>query len=159
MSQNLVSLALTDAEFQAVEQALTTLETTLAGLVSLTPAQRVSLTKMGQKSEMFCRQTLGVIAMNPSLFPPSMGMEAGLNDLRVLDRMRPFFRRLTRLTERSGDTEFALGSDVMHTALQGYAQLKLTGKNQGLEGLRKWLSARFTRAAAANDAEPEADVA
>ena len=154
MSQNLVSLALSDADFQAVEQALTIMETSLAGLVSLTPAQRRSFSKMGQKSEMFCRQTLGVLEMNPSLYPTSMGIDEGVRDLRVLDRMRPLFRRLTRLSERSTDTEFALGSDVMHTALLGYAQLKLTGKNQGLETLRKTLSLRFSKSGPVTGAEP-----
>ncbi|MEO8669781.1 MAG: hypothetical protein ABI411_00625 [Tahibacter sp.] len=159
MSQNLVSLALTDAEFQAADQAIAVLESTLSGLVSLTSAQRQAFTKMGPKSETFCRQTIGVLEMNPSLFPASMGVEEAANDLRMLDRMRPMFLRLARLSERSADTEFALGSDVMHTALQGYAQLKITGKNQGLEGLRKSLSARFARSPATVETEPLAQAA
>ncbi|MEO7324352.1 MAG: hypothetical protein ABIW82_05950, partial [Dokdonella sp.] len=53
--------------------------------------------------------------------------------------------RLQRLSERSNDTGLALGSDVMATALQGYALLKVVGKNQGLEALRKSLGTRFSR--------------
>ena len=37
----------------------------------------------------------------------------------------------------------------MTVALQGYALLKVAGKNQGLEGLRKSLGARFAKAARA----------
>jgi hypothetical protein len=33
----------------------------------------------------------------------------------------------------------------MSVALQGYALLKVSGKNQGLEGLRKELGARFAK--------------
>ena len=43
------------------------------------------------------------------------------------------------------DTEFALGSDALQAANQGYALLKVVGKAQGLDGVRKDLSARFVR--------------
>jgi hypothetical protein len=39
----------------------------------------------------------------------------------------------------------ALGSDLMTNALQGYAFLKEAGKGQGLDEMRKMLSARFAR--------------
>ncbi|MDR6842407.1 hypothetical protein [Pseudoxanthomonas sacheonensis] len=41
----------------------------------------------------------------------------------------------------------ALGSDLMTNALEGYAFLKIAGKGEGLDSLRKMLSARFDRAA------------
>lgn len=37
----------------------------------------------------------------------------------------------------------ALGSDVMMTALVGYALLKVSGRNQGLDGLCQQLASRF----------------
>jgi hypothetical protein len=43
------------------------------------------------------------------------------------------------------DTELALGSDVMATSLQAYALIKVVGKNQGLEALRKDLGTRFVK--------------
>jgi hypothetical protein len=51
--------------------------------------------------------------------------------------------RLLRLTERAEDSDTALGSDVMSAALEGYALLRISGRNQGLEGLRDALSVRF----------------
>lgn len=53
MSQNLLSLTLTDAQVSDIDNALSTLETALSGLISLTPDQRRDLTKMGPKSEAF----------------------------------------------------------------------------------------------------------
>lgn len=38
----------------------------------------------------------------------------------------------------------------MTAALEGYAFLKIAGKGEGLEGLRRTLSARFDRSAKAN---------
>ena len=54
--------------------------------------------------------------------------------------------RLQKLAERGSDTEIALGSDVMDVALEGYGLLKVSGKNQGLDSLRKELSSRWSRA-------------
>ena len=60
MAQNMISISWTDAELAEVDQALTVLETRLANLMALTPTQVRGLTKMGDKSEAFCRQTLSV---------------------------------------------------------------------------------------------------
>lgn len=148
MSQNLLSLTLTDTQLSDIDNALSTLETALSGLISLTPDQRRGLTKMGPKSEAFCRQALTVLAENPQVIPPSVDLKEAQTDLATLDRLRPRLARLQRLTERAEDTDVALGSDVMALALEGYALLKVAGRNQGLEGLRKDLSARFSKSAA-----------
>jgi len=50
-------------------------------------------------------------------------------------------------------TETALGSDVMATALQGYALWKVAGRNQRLEGLRGALGTRFAKGARSVAAE------
>ena len=146
-SQNLVSLSLTDAQLSVIDQSLTDLETQLSGLIAMNAAQRKSLARMGDKSESFCRQTLNVLAQNPQVVPPSVALQDGLADLEALDRLRPRLQRMLRLTERAADTETALGSDVMSVALQGYALLKVAGRNQGLEGLRKELGSRFAKSA------------
>lgn len=78
--------------------------------------------------------------------PPSLDLAEAQADLTVLDLLRPRLARLQRLAERgAGQSGGALGSDLMSFALEGYAMLKVSGRNQGLEGLRKELSARFAR--------------
>jgi hypothetical protein len=153
MSQNLLSLQFTTEQLAAMDAALSTLESSLAGLIALTADQRRALTKMGPKSEAFCRQTLTVLGQNPQVIPPSVNLAEAQTDLATLDALRPRLARLERLTERANDTEAALGSDVMALALEGYALLKYAGKNQGLEGLRKDLSARFARSGGKADPE------
>lgn len=149
MSQNLATLTLTDAQLQAIDQALADLETQFTDLVALDRDQRRSLARMGVKSEAFCRQALNALALNPQVVPSSIRLADAQADLLSLDRLRPRLQRLQRLAERAGDTEVALGSDVMTVALQGYALLRVAGRNQGLEGLRKSLGARFAKAARA----------
>lgn len=143
MAQNLMSLALSADDLDAVDAALSALEARLTGLVALQPDERRGLTKMGDKSEAFCRQTLTVLAQNPQVIPPSFDLVEARADLAAVDALRPRLARLRRLTERAEDSEMALGSDVMIASLEGYALLKVSGRNQGLEGLRQSLSARF----------------
>ena len=145
MSQNLISLTLSDEQQSAAAAALTALEAAFAGLMSLDGDERRSLLRMGPKSEVFCRQTLSVLAQNPQIVPPSLNLVEAHADLLALDRLRPLLDRLQRLAERGQDTEAALGSDVMDLALEGYGLLKVSGRNQGLEGLRKELSSRFAK--------------
>jgi hypothetical protein len=49
------------------------------------------------------------------------------------------------LSQRGDDTQMAVGSDLMTNALEGYAVLKVTGKGQGVDDLRKMLATRFAR--------------
>jgi hypothetical protein len=149
MSQNLISLNLSDADYAEVDAALTTLETKLAGLIDLSIDERRTLAKMGDKSEAFCRQTLTVLAQNPQVIPPSLDLAEAQRDLAALDALRGRTMRLRQLLGRAEDSEMALGSDVMNASLEGYALLKVMGKGSGLEALRQSMSARFVRGARA----------
>ena len=153
MSQNLVSLVLSNEQLAQAEQAVTALEQALAGLVSLSIGERRRLPKMGQKSEVFCRQTLRVLEQNPQVVPPGLDLAEAQADLLALDQLAPLLDRLQRLAERGRDTEMALGADIMDVALEGYALLGVSGKQQGLDGLRKQLSSRWARSRSA-EAEP-----
>jgi hypothetical protein len=149
MSQNLISLNLSEADFAEIDGALGTLETKLAGLLDLNIDERRGLSKMGDKSEAFCRQTLTVLAQNPQVIPPSLDLAEAQRDLANLDALRSRSSRLRQLIGRLDDAETALGSDVMSASLEGYALLKVLGKGSGLEALRQDISARFARAARA----------
>ena len=145
MSQNLISLDITAAQVAAALDALTALEDAIPGLISLDAEERRRLTKMGRKSEVFCRQALSVLAQNPQIVPPNLGLADAQADLLALDRLRPVLDRLQRLAARGADTEIALGSDVMGVALEGYGLLKVSGRNEGLDGMRRELSARWAK--------------
>jgi hypothetical protein len=144
-----LTLNLPDAELMAIDSALTELEARLSGLGSMEADKRRSLARMGGKSEAFCRQALQALEQNPLVVPPSLKVGDARADLDAIDRLRPRLQRLQRLTERAQDSETMLGSDVMNCALQGYALLKVAGKNQGLEGLRKDLGSRFLKSSRA----------
>lgn len=150
--QNLVSINLSPADLEALDGALATIQSVLGHGVALTAQQRRELTKMGDKSEAFCRQTLSLLANNPQVVPPGLGLSEAQADLAALDALRPRLEKLRQLAERGADTELALGSDVMSVALEGYALLKVAGKGEALKGARRELSARFDRKARTREA-------
>jgi len=156
VSQNLLSLTLSDADVAAVNTALSELETRLAGLIALDNDTRRQINKMGGKSEAFVRQTLTVLGQNPDIVPPALGLAEAQADLAALDKLRPLIHRLQRLHERAADSEMALGSDLMGVSLEGYGLLKVSGRMRGLEGAASALSTRFARTARRPQAVPAA---
>lgn len=159
MSQNLVSLNLTDADYTEIDRLVGQLEEKLGSLISLSTGDRRSIMKMGDKSEAFCRQTLNLLAQNPQIVPASLDLSEAQRDLGSLDALRKRTARLRQLLGKADDTEMALGSDVMSASLEGYALLKVMGKGSGLDALRQGISARFSktpRAASASKADAPA---
>lgn len=150
--QNLVSLNLSAQDLADIDNAIATLRRAFAPMIALQPSQRRDLYKMGDKSEVFCRQTLSVLASNPQIVPPSLNLAEAQADLAALDQLRPRLLQLEQLLERADDTALALGSDIITVALEGYGLLKVSGKSEALKGARKDLSARFAKGSRA--AEP-----
>ena len=145
MPQNRISLRLEDADLVAVEDAIATLEQRLAGLIGLTPDERRELTKMGDKSEAFCRQAVITLGKHPDVLPRNFDVDEYRADLAALDALRPLLARLQRVYDRMVDSEMALGSDLMVASLEGYAHLKVAGRGDGLDTLKEALGARFNR--------------
>ena len=154
--QNLISLQIPAQDLAELDTAIDTLRRVFTPFVSLQASQRRELTKMGDKSEVFCRQTLSLLASNPQMVPANLGLAEAHADLAALDLLRPRLLQLRQLLERADDTELALGSDVMHVALEGYALLKVSGKGEGLKSARRDLSARFAKTARAVEEAPAA---
>lgn len=145
MPQNLIDIDLNAEVLAAIDNALAALETGFASLIALTLEQRHGLTKMGDKSEAFCRQAGHVFSDNPGVLPRNFDLAGYQRDIATLDALRPRLVRLGKLHQRGVDTEMAVGSDLMTNALEGYAVLKVAGKGQGLDEARKALAARFAR--------------
>jgi hypothetical protein len=143
MPQNLITLPFDAHHVATVEQVVGQLEGLLAPLVALTPETRRNVPQRGQKSEQFCRLTLNALKLNPKVVPPTIGLDDAHFDLDMLDRLRPLFQRLHRLSERASDSELALGADVMSAALAGYRVFRAVGRDEGLAALNKDLGKRF----------------
>lgn len=145
MKQNLVSLEFSAAQLEAVDAALAVLEENLAELVTLTAVQRRKALKMGDGSEVFCRQTELVLRQNVGMVPADFELAELQQDIATLDALRPRLQRLRTLTDRADDTELALGSDILSASLDGYALTKVIGKGTGLDTLKAAMKTRLAR--------------
>lgn len=159
MTQDLIALDISDADWTAIDAALTTLEEKLgAKLLDLTVEQRSRLTKMGDKSEAFCRQALVTGRQNAGKLPTDTAADLAAEeaDLAALDKLRPRLARLTALTEKADDSEIATGSDIMVFSLTLYGILKAIGAGGGLDALKAQMGARFARGPKAPPPAPPA---
>lgn len=147
VSQNLISLDVTDQQLYTVRSALDQIEAALPGLISMEAGDRRGLMPMGPQAEAFARQTLRVLQQHPKIVPPGFDLAGAQADLAAFERLRLVLERVERLARRLDDTCAALGSDVMDAALEGYSQIKLSGGADGLDELRRELGGRFRRSA------------
>jgi hypothetical protein len=152
--KNLVNLSLTEAQVANVDTALAMLENELSGLIALSAPDKRRMRRMGTKSESFSRQALQVVSQNPQMIPANIGVGDAIADLKLLDQLRPRMTRLARLYERANDTDAALGNDIMTVAVQAYGLLKLTGRSEGMDTLRRDLSGMLRKK---RSAKPEGE--
>ena len=143
MSQNIVSISLSNDDITAIRSMLAGLEEKLKAMVELTAAQRVSLLRMGARSESFVRHTLDTLEQDPDILPRSFDLEEMQRDLQALDDLRPIFSRLRQLAGRADDTERALGNDLYEAALAAYRIAKATEGSAVADMLQDHGSARF----------------
>ena len=151
MSQNLVDLPIDASMLDPLDAAITQMETSLAGLISLTPEQRRGLMKMGEKSEAFCRAALNVAQQHSGIMARDFDIDAFQRDQQILDLLRPRILRIAHLYQRITEAEMALGSDQMVAALEVYGALRVAGKGKSLDEARRNLGARWRM----NTQEPE----
>lgn len=142
MTQNLVSLDLSAEALAELDQALTTIERVFAPFITLSADEMRSLSKMGDKSEQFCRQTALVLEHNRDILPPSFSVAEMQRDFAAFDALRPRLLRLREVAAKAEDTATALGCDILAAMLEGYALMKMYGKSEGLETLRKAMLVR-----------------
>lgn len=152
--QNLISLNLSQQDLADLDGAIATLRRVFAPFVALQPDDRMEIKKMGPKSREFCEQALTLLANNPQIVPPSLGLAEALADRTALEQLRPRLQQLHQLVEKADDTEMALGSDMMAVALEGYRLLEVSGKGEALKSARRELSTRFARKRRVVEAEP-----
>jgi hypothetical protein len=142
----LTNIAITPDQLTAFDNGLTQIEAAVVWALALSPEQRKSLKRMGEKSESFCRQALNIAGQNPQIVPPNVPVAKAAANLATLDEIRPRALRLARLVERLADTDTALGNDIMKVSLNTYRQLKLCGQAEGLEPMRRDLGGLFAKA-------------
>lgn len=142
--QNLVAGSLSEANKQAVLDAIATIRQKLPFLVTLDDAERRSLPKMGDKSTAFVQKAYEFAQQNTDKFGSDFGMDDYTEDRDLEAQMRESEIALTQLNEEVSDTMLALRSDLMVRSNLVYAFMKVLGKASGaFDEMRKDMGQRF----------------
>lgn len=144
--QNLVSATLNDTDQTAVLTAIATIKAKLPFLITLTPEERQSLFKMGDKGTPFVDKGYQFASQNSDKLGADFGMDDFTEDYALDQQIRPIDVALTELWEAFQDTKLALRSDLMVRSNLAYGLMKVLGKASGsFDDLRRDMGQRFTR--------------
>lgn len=143
--ENRIDATLSDADRQAVLDALQTIRIKLPFLASLTAEERQALPKMGDKSRAFVAQALAIAEQNDSFLPRSFDIAEMRKDVTIAESLYPIIVAVTQLKELLDDTYKLAGSDAYSAALVIYSSAKTHGQGEALEALLDTLGQRFAR--------------
>jgi hypothetical protein len=145
MPDNRISASLSQADRQAVLDALNTIRTKLPFLIDLSPEERRTLPRMGDKSRGFVAQALEVAEQNPDILPRSFDVSEMRKDVELLSALSPVLAALAQLNELVDDTYMAVGSEAYAAALLVYQFARAAGKGSALDSALDALGQRFAR--------------
>lgn len=143
--ENRIEATLSTADRQAALDALALVRSKLPFLIDLTPDDRQSLLKMGDKSRAFVAQALTIAEQDDSFLPRSFDTAEMRQDVQLIEALAPIMVAVTQLNEMLGDTFALVGSDAYSAALLVYNALKAKGGNGALDDLSDALGKRFAR--------------
>jgi hypothetical protein len=145
MPDNRISASLSDADQQAVLAAIQTIRQKLPFLVDLSPEERRSLPRMGDRSRGFVAQALEIATQNADILPRSFDVEEMRKDVELLGSLSPVLTALAQLNELVDDTVMEVGSEAYTAALAVYQYTRAAGKGAALDGALDSLGQRFAR--------------
>ncbi len=140
---NRIDAALESAAATTIATHLDSLEGLLPFLTDLTPGERQSLPKMGDRSRAFVERSLELARGDDSFLPRNLDVAAFGKDLALWQSLEPVRARLARLLELVEDTQIVAGSEAYLAALEVYAAAKRSGKGAGLDDLLDRVGQRF----------------
>src|SRR5205085_8938067 len=115
--------------------AIKTIRDKLPFLLDLTPEERRSLPRMGDKSRAFVTQALTVAGQNEDILPRSFDVDEFKKDVELVQALEPILVALTQLHELIEDTYIAVGSEAYTAALAVYQYAKASGRGAALDNL------------------------
>jgi hypothetical protein len=144
MSYQNINAALSDAELQAIKQAIATIQQNLPFLITLSADERKRLYKMGDKRLAFVQNSLNAAQSNRNILPASFDLDGFANDYRLTSSLSELLMLLRQLTEQVDDTLMAVSSESMSSSLTVYDYVKTAAKKTpGLKAIAEQLGTLF----------------
>jgi hypothetical protein len=119
----------------------------------LTPSERQTVPKMGEKTFSFVEKSFELAKLNPDLCPPYLDMNAFTEDFRDARGLLPLLVTLSQVVENIEDTQLLAGSEAYLAALTFYNSVKQAASQDvsGAKAVYEELKKRFPRTKRRND--------
>jgi hypothetical protein len=142
---NQISAALSAAEMEELLKAVSMLKEKLHFLVNLTPEERQSYVRMGDKSLAFVEKSLDYAKENPQLLPSFLSVAEFEKDMKLVNDLRRLLRPLASIVESIDDTVMLAGSESYSAALTFYQSVKMAKMMNiaGTDSIYEDLAKRF----------------
>ena len=155
MTENYITLSITQAQVDTILAGLKTLDDTLPGLIELTSEKRKTMSHYSDKDLGFILRSLSLAEQHPEIFPSSFNLDAMSRDVDTLQKFDTILHALTLLTGKFQDSRFAAASQSLDYGRTVYQFVKthnrLTG---GLEDALADLAKRYAHNKAAKTDSP-----
>ncbi|MGC3976987.1 MAG: hypothetical protein QM751_01340 [Paludibacteraceae bacterium] len=114
-------------------------------IVSLTPAERTELAKLGDKTLTFVEKTKTHLTANPQLKPAYFNTDEFIIDYNDYQNLRPVVNIVTQLLHNIEDAMMVAGSEAYISSLSFYNSVKDAAKRDipGAKAVYEDLKARF----------------
>ena len=142
---NRLDVTATAEQLAAIDAAITSVETATQFFVSLAPAERKSMVKLGPKSEDFVRHAMEAGRLNSDIVPSALEIAEMDRDKAIRDAMVFFGQRLDALQWKARDTSMVAGAYLLGASMVIYRALQANGRAAGLDEVLGRLSARWDR--------------
>lgn len=145
MPENRVNASISEENRTAIIAAIKTIRDNLPFLLDLTPSERQTMLKLGDRSIAFVVGALGVATENQDFLPRSFDVDEMKRDVELYQALENISRLLTQLQELVEDTKMTVGSEAYAEALVVYNYAKNSSLGSGLDDVVDDLGRRFAR--------------
>lgn len=145
ITNNKLSVVLTQTQIDAVRTAINTINTNLPMLLGLTLEERKTLPKVDVNNKIFVEDAINAMENNPTLLPAYFSVTELKKDLTLYQQLEPLLLEINKLAEKIDDTQMLAGSEAYVTALAAYRNFEAAAKAgiQGADSIYELLKARF----------------
>jgi len=137
---------LSEADQQAVKDALAVIKEKMPFLISLPKKQRMSLPKLGPKSLKFVQDAYMTTTSFPQAFPSIFNIDKFQKDVEFYMALHELKMLADTFHEKLDSTHMAVGHEVMNSSLAVFKYVKNSSStHQGLNLMVERLKQRFKR--------------
>jgi hypothetical protein len=142
-----ISATLSAADLTAIKTALNTIKAKLPFLINLTEEERMSMTKMGDKSLAFVTKVNEYVVAYPQYRPPYADYNEFIKDFKLVTELTNLLQIIGPLYDALNHTTMALGSECMEYSGEVYSMVGNASRTNmaGASDIYRDLKERYPR--------------